>query len=309
MTNALLTGLMSLLCIVWAVQLARQRAPLRAWLFPVLPPLALVASHWLAGSPAAGFAALYLSSGLLLWGVLTLVWLASLAKRDSSIMDIFYSAIVVLVVWAICLNRGTWSAQEVLSLVLVSLWGGRLSLYLAWRNLPHGEDPRYARWRAKFGANWWWWSYFQVFLLQGVLVWLWTLPLHVALAVPGPVHWSHGPALVVFMVGFAFQGLGDWQLARFKADPANRGRVLDSGVWGLTRHPNYFGEALMWWAFWCMSLAHPWGWATIVMPLWVTWFMARDSATPMQERYLMKSKPGFAEYAARVPRFVPWTRP
>ncbi|MFN0164275.1 MAG: DUF1295 domain-containing protein [Burkholderiales bacterium] len=297
------------LCAVWLALLLRMRSPLRGFLFPAVPPLALLLAVAAPGGPFAGFLEFYLRSGALLWAVLTLVWLASLAKRDSSIMDIFYSGVVVLLAWAICVKRGTWSPQEVLTLALASLWGGRLSLYLARRNLPHGEDPRYARWRAKFGERWWWWSYFHVFLLQGVLVWLWTLPLHVALSAAGPVHWSHVPALAVFMVGFAFQGLGDWQLARFKADPANRGQVLQRGVWSLTRHPNYFGEALMWWAFWCMSLAHPWGWATFVMPLWVTWFMARDSATPMQERYLMKSKPGFAEYAARVPRFVPWTRP
>ncbi|MBL8382979.1 MAG: DUF1295 domain-containing protein [Burkholderiales bacterium] len=295
---------------IWVVRLALMRARARDYVMPAAP--VAVVALWkaaAAGGEAASFLAFYLQSGAVIGAVLTLVWLASLARRDSSIMDIAYAAVVGVAAWVAALRDASFTPQAVVALVLVTLWSARLSLHLAVRNLPHGEDPRYTRWRQRFGAHWWWWSYFQVFLLQGVLIWLWALPLHLALWVHAEWHPLHAAAGLVFAVGFAFEAGGDWQLARFRADPANRGKVLDAGLWRLTRHPNYFGEAVIWWSFWLLALAHPWGWASVVCPLWVTWFMARDSATPMQERYLAKTKPGYADYVARVPAFVPWTRP
>ena len=166
--------------------------------------------------------------GIVMWAFLTLVWLASILKRDSSIMDIAYALCAVLMLWAQWgLQGGDLSPRSLLMLVIVNLWGWRYTVYIAWRNLPHGEDRRYARWRERTGAPWWWWSYFQVFLLQAVLIWLWYAPIALAMAVPGPLGALEFIAALVWVVGFIFEAGADWQLARFKGDPANRGTGYD----------------------------------------------------------------------------------
>lgn len=306
------------LWVIWVVALVRWRArpelktgAVRDFVFP--GAAALIAVAWALaprGSAVAQFLDFYLFYGALILVLVTLVWLISLALRDSSIMDILYPLAAAIPATLLVAWRGTWSAHEIISVGLALIWSIRLSGYLAWRNLGHGvEDARYASWRRRFGADWWWWSYFQVFVMQGVLIWLWCLPLALALhAASAPLGWLHVAAIAVFLVGFVFQAGGDWQLERFKQTRKDRSEVLERGLWALTRHPNYFGEAVIWWSFWICALVHPWGWLTIVAPVYVTWFMAAGSATPMQERYLAKTKPGYASYVARVPAFFPWTK-
>jgi steroid 5-alpha reductase family enzyme len=195
--------------------------------------------------------------------------------------------------------------------LLVGLWSVRMALHIGIRNAGHGkEDGRYAAWRKRFGGNWWWWSFFQVFMMQGVTVWLWSLGLIGAVAAgTRDLGWQHGLAVALFVVGFYFQVRGDAQLAHFKRTRTDRSMVLDTGLWSLTRHPNYFGESVLWWSFGALGLVHPWGWLALVCPLYVTWFMRTGSATPMQERYLAKTKPAYADYMRRVPRFFPWGKP
>jgi len=237
---------------------------------------------------------------------LSLVWLISVVKRDSSIMDIAYPLTAAIPTLLIIVSRGTWSAQELIILGLVCLWAIRLAAHIGIRNLPEGEDARYASWRRKYGRHWWWWSFFQVFTLQGVLITLWSLPLLLALDKPSasisPIHFL---ACVVFAIGFFFQALADHQLEKFRKNRKSPAEILDTGLWSLSRHPNYFGEALIWWSFGILGLAHPWGLLGLLAPLYVTWFMSRGSATPMQERYLSKKKPGYEQYAASVPVFFP----
>ena len=184
-------------------------------------------------------------------------------------------------------------------------------LHLGLRNLSHGqEDGRYAAWRRRFGGQWWWWSFFHVFTLQGVMVWLWSIGLIAAVAAgPRALGWQHALAVALFAVGFYFQLVGDLQLDRFKKSRRDRSEVLDSGLWRLSRHPNYFGETIIWWSFGALGLVHPWGWLALVCPVYVTWFMSAGSATPMQERYLVKTKPAYADYMRRVPCFFPWGKP
>ena len=280
----------------------------------VHPLLALVfALAWFMSTrttPGAWFLTLYLRAAVITGALLAVVWLISLLRRDSSIMDVAYPLAVALPVLVLLARRGTWSAHEILLAVLVSAWSLRMSLHIGLRTAGQGEDGRYAAWRRRFGGNWWWWSFFQVFALQGVTVWLWSLCLIAAVAAgPHPLLWQHALAVLLFAVGIYFQAVADLQLERFKKQRTDRSQVLDSGLWALTRHPNYFGEALVWWSFGVLGLVHPWGWIALACPLYVTWFMRWGSATPMQERYLSKSKPAYAAYVARVPQFFPWTKP
>ena len=307
-----LTSAWAVVVALWLVAIPRQRVRWADYVYPLLPCAAVLAYTLLAsesGTPSAEAARLLyvaLAAGAAIWALVTLVWLASLAKRDASIMDIAYPLVPLAAAVVVAVFAGGIAAHAWLVLVAASLWVFRLALYIAARNLPHGEDARYAKWRVRIGPKWWWWSYFQVFVLQGVVVWLWSMPLIFALAVPdAQIAWSDWIGLAVLLVGVVFEAGADWQLARHRADPQNRGKILQSGFWGLSRHPNYFGEALVWWGFFFFALAHPWGWITILSALYVTWFMNQGSATKMTDAYMHKRRPDYAEYAARVPVFFP----
>lgn len=270
----------------------------------------LIGVFWWFSNPALPgfwFLALYLRAALITGALLVLVWLVSLAKRDAGIMDVAYPMAVALPVLVLLARRGSWSPHEFLTAAMLALWSLRMSLHIGLRSIGHGEDGRYAAWRRRFGPHWWWWSFFQVFTMQGVTVWLWSLGLIAAVAAgPRELGWQHAVAVVLFGIGFYFQAVADLQLERFKKQRSERSQLLETGLWSLSRHPNYFGEAMVWWGFGALGLVHPWGWLALICPLYVTWFMGSGSATPMQERYLAKHKPGYAAYVARVPKFFPW---
>jgi steroid 5-alpha reductase family enzyme len=151
-------------------------------------------------------------------------------------------------------------------------------------------------------------SLLTVFGLQGALQWLVSLPLQVAPLRPGAAALGllDAAGLALFATGLFFETVGDLQLARFRADPANRGRVLHRGLWRYTRHPNYFGDCLAWWGLWTVAAATPLGPWTIVSPLVMTFLLVRVSGVPLLERGLAKTRPGYADYVARTPAFVPW---
>lgn len=277
---------------------------LKDYLWPVIPALLLLAAR-LLDSPLLPWR-LLATTGIALWCFVTLVWLLSVIKRDTSIMDIAYAAASMLVAWTQwTLFGGDTSPRSLLLLAMVNLWGLRYTVYVANRNLPHGEDVRYTRWRTRTGAAWWWWSYFQVFLVQAVMIWLWCIPLQLALLVPGPLRALDVLAAVVWLVGFVFEAGADWQLSRFKRDPANKGKVLTHGLWAQCRHPNYFGEATMWCAYGLLALAHPWGYLGLICTAYTVHMMNRGSATKMTDGYMKKKKPGYLDYAAVTPTFLP----
>jgi steroid 5-alpha reductase family enzyme len=190
---------------------------------------------------------------------------------------------------------------------LVAIWSLRLAGYLAWRNLGSGEDFRYQKMRSYWGARFWWVSLFTVFLLQGSLAWIVSAPIQLAMASPEPPRFGSLDylGLAIFVVGFLFESVGDLQLARFKADPGNAGKVLDSGLWAWTRHPNYFGDSLQWWAFFVIALSTPRGWISAVGPLLMTWLLMKVSGVAMLERSLRRKKPAYDRYRERVPVFFP----
>jgi len=189
---------------------------------------------------------------------------------------------------------------------LVTLWGLRLSLYILWRNWGKPEDLRYQKWRRESGRIWWWKSLFQVFVLQGVLMWIIAAPLLAAQqgAVPTGLTLLDYVGAAIWLVGFFFEATGDLQLARFKADPRNKGKVMDRGVWRYTRHPNYFGDAAQWWGFYLIALAAG-GWWTIFSPILMTLLLLRVSGVALLEQTL-ETRPGYKEYVERTSAFIPW---
>ncbi len=250
---------------------------------------------------------LWLTSGILILTLMSLAWVVSLALRDSSIVDILWGLGFVLVFWTACgLTSPAWTPRLILMAATITLWGVRLSLHIWRRNAGRGEDPRYAAWRAQAGPSWWWRSLFQVFLLQGGLMGIIALPL---VATPtgnltAPLRCLDYTALGLWIIGFIFEAGGDWQLERFRQNPANRGRVLTTGLWSITRHPNYFGDAAQWWAFWLIAASAGASW-TVISPLLMTFLLVRVSGVALLERTL-STRPEYREYMARTSSFFPW---
>jgi steroid 5-alpha reductase family enzyme len=248
----------------------------------------------------------YLLGGGLIAALVSALWLLSLRLQDASIVDIFWGAGFVFTGWLYYLltPQGD-AARKALLVALVTVWGLRLSLHIWRRNWGKGEDFRYRRWREEAGAAWIWQSYFKVFLLQGALMWLISAPLLAAQASPAAMNWLDWAALPLWAVGFLFEALGDWQLARFRADPANRGQTLQSGLWRYTRHPNYFGDAVQWWAFYLPAAASG-GMGTIFSPLLMTFLLLRVSGVALLERSLADTRPQYRAYMERTSAFFPW---
>lgn len=239
---------------------------------------------------------------------MALLWLLSLRLRDVSIVDVWWGPGFAWIGLASLGWAPEASARGVLALVLVALWGGRLGGYLLWRNWGREEDSRYRAMRRRHGPRFAWLSLFTVFLLQGALQWLVSLPVQAAVLAPGAggldAFAAAGAAL--FAVGLFFEAVGDLQLARFKADPAHEGRVMDRGLWRYTRHPNYFGDATVWWGLYLIAAGTPHGYWTIFAPLLMTFLLVRVSGVAMLERSQRKSKPGYEEYVKNTSAFIPW---
>jgi steroid 5-alpha reductase family enzyme len=191
--------------------------------------------------------------------------------------------------------------------LLCALWALRLGGYLAWRNAGHGEDPRYQAMRRYWGKRFPLISLATVFTFQGALQWVVSLPVQVGVVAPGdaPLGLLDAVGALVFACGLAFETIGDAQLARFKADAANGGRVMDRGLWRYTRHPNYFGDALAHWGLFAIALATPHGWMTALSPALMTFLLLRVSGVALLERSIGKRRPEYAEYQRRTSAFLP----
>lgn len=248
-------------------------------------------------------------------GLMIVVWLVSVPLRNVSIIDIVWGLGFVVVAWitfALALSRDVYASSELsgtpsawLLPTLTTIWGVRLSGYLAWRNHGQTEDKRYAAMREKRALSFWWRSLYIVFLLQAVLLWIISLPLQYGIAsAQRGWSWTHGLGLVLFSVGLFFEAVGDWQLARFKSQPKNQGRVLDTGLWRYTRHPNYFGDFCVWWGLYMISIAHHSHLWTIISPILMSLLLMRVSGVTLLEQSLSR-KPEFADYARRTSAFFP----
>lgn len=248
---------------------------------------------------------LLMNFAVLLVAMLAL-WLVSLKRRDASIVDPFWGMGFVIVGWTGWSLATGDSPRSLILVLLTTIWGLRLSLFLLRRNLGHGEDHRYAAMRAKYGDRFWFVSLFIVFLLQGVILWFVSLPIQVAMASgrPIPLGWLDALGGMLWALGVFFETVGDWQLARFRGDPANAGRVLDHGLWRYTRHPNYFGDFCVWWGLYLIAAAGG-AWWTIASPLAMSILLLRVSGVSLLESTIRDRRPAYAAYQSRTNAFFP----
>lgn len=241
-----------------------------------------------------------------LQSLMVVLWLISVVRRDASIVDPFWGTGFVIVAWLACVFNAASAARPLLMVGMVTVWGLRLSGYLLIRNWHHGEDRRYAAMRAYHGARFPLVSLGTVFLLQGIILWFVSIPIQV-----GIVHGA-GPQLNAFdltgvsvwCIGLLFEAVGDWQLAMFKANPANADRVMDRGLWRYTRHPNYFGDFCVWWGLYLISISAG-GWWTIGSPLLMSVLLMKVSGVTLLESTISERRPAYAAYRSRTNAFFP----
>lgn len=248
-------------------------------------------------------AALLLVSLAISLGAMALLWILSLALRDASIVDIWWGPGFAL----LSLASFVLSTEgHALATALTTLWGLRLGVHLGLRNAGHGEDPRYQAMRRHHGARFPLVSLGTVFGGQGVLMWWVSLPVLVANhGGTGDAPLSTALGFGLWALGLVFETVGDLQLTRFRADPANRGRVLDRGLWRYTRHPNYFGDACVWWGIWLVCAGSPGALFTVGSPALMTFLLLRVSGVALLERSIGRRRPEYAEYQRRTSAFFP----
>jgi steroid 5-alpha reductase family enzyme len=234
-------------------------------------------------------------------------WSLSLWRGDVSIVDSLWSMLFLAATCIYVQQSNPPSMRAWLVLALVSLWALRLAIYITARNWGEPEDRRYQAIRARNQPNFAIKSLYLVFLLQGALAWIVSLPLFVAASSTQPLSWLDYLGGVVVAFGLAFEAIGDWQLARFKADPGNQGRVMDRGLWRYTRHPNYFGESCVWWGFYLLALAAG-GWWSIVAPILMTAMLLKVSGVALLEKDIAERRPRYEQYIRQTNAFIPGPR-
>ena len=242
---------------------------------------------------------------LVLFAYMTLWFLISILKKRNDVADVAWGLGFVLMAWESFFLSDDPGERGLLVATLVSIWGFRLAWHIHARNKGKGEDYRYLAWRNEWGKWFYPRSYIQVYLLQGMFLFLIVSPVLL-------INKSTGNDLgtldmigaAVWVLGFCFEAVGDAQLARFVKNPGNTGKLMRSGLWAYTRHPNYFGEVVQWWGVWLIALAVPGGWVGVVGPVTITFLILKVSGIPMLEKK-MEEHPEFREYKRRVSVFFP----
>ena len=247
---------------------------------------------------------------LLALAVVAGLWLLSIAIRDVSIIDMVFGLIMTLLISVAWWRGGHRDPAYLLMLGLVLLWVLRMTTYLVHRNWGHGEDARYTRLRSWVEGEWafHWLSLRKVFLLQGVVLWLATLPAQVFMLLPGPPAWCALTWLGVAMAmnGLLWETIADLQLSAFRKKPELRGTVLATGLWRYCRHPNYFGELCFWWGIFVMACASPLALLTVIGPLVYSHLIVNVTGQATLDKKLAREKPGYAEYMASTNGMLPW---
>lgn len=254
------------------------------------------------------FIQLYLQALLVILIMMTFLWLVSIRLRNVSIVDLFWGLGFVVAGSVYFLNAEGLELRKILVMTMVVIWGLRLSVYLTWRNWGKGEDYRYQQFRRKYGENRYWWiSYFQVFILQGILMWLVSAPLLGAqfYGHEKNLGWLDAAGTLFWIIGITFEAGGDFQLARFKSNQANKGKVLDTGFWRYTRHPNYFGDASVWLGYAFFSIAAG-SYVPVMGSILMTALIIKVSGVALLEKNLNNTKPEYKEYIRKTNSFIPW---
>lgn len=253
----------------------------------------------------------YAITPLVVAGALLLLWLFSLKLKDASIVDIFWGLGFAIIAVTSFLMTDGFAPRKQLITALTVVWGVRLAWHIGSRNIGKGEDFRYQAMRKKHGDRFPLVSLLTVFALQGVLMWIISLPLQAAQNSATPDRFTALDYLgaLVWLIGFGFEAIGDWQLRQFKSAPTsketNKGKLMDRGLWAYTRHPNYFGDALLWWGYFLIACAAG-AWWTIFSPALMTFLLMKVSGVAMLEKSLKKTKPEYEAYARRTNAFFPW---
>lgn len=236
---------------------------------------------------------------------MSLWFVVSLIRKRNDVADVAWGLGFVLMAWTSCLISEDVSVRAFIVDVLVSIWGLRLAWHIHVRNRGKGEDYRYAAWRIEWGKWFYLRSYLQVYLLQGILLFLIVTPVVVTNLISGGVLTTLDLlGFIVWVIGFYFESVGDAELAQFLKNPANKGKLMQRGLWAYTRHPNYFGEVTQWWGLWIMALSVPLGVYSIIGPITITFLILKVSGIPLLEKK-MELNPAFGEYKRRVSMFIP----
>jgi len=232
-------------------------------------------------------------------------FIAAQVRGRNDIADVAWGLGFILAAVVSLLAGGTYPLRGVLVSGLVLIWGVRLALHIHGRNRGKGEDKRYRKWREEWGK---WFvprSFLQVYMLQGILLLVVSTPvIFVNQAPAAPLGWLDLLGLVIWLYGFGFESIGDWQLLKFIRNPDNKGKLMTSGLWRYTRHPNYFGEVTLWWGLWLMILTLPGGWLAVIGPLTITFLILKVSGIPMLEKHY-EGRADFEEYKRRTSAFFP----
>lgn len=245
---------------------------------------------------------------LVLFAYMTFWFVVSLIKKRNDVADVAWGLGFILMAWTSFFFSGVSGTKGILVSTLVSIWGLRLAWHIYTRNKGKGEDYRYLAWRKEWGIWFYPRSYLQVYLLQGFLLFLIVFPvLVINKNFNSSLVWFDLIGVLVWLFGFYFEVMGDAQLAKFISNPANKGKLMQSGLWAYTRHPNYFGEVTLWWGIWLIAVYVPNGIFTIIGPLTITFLILKVSGIPMLEKK-MEENPEFAEYKRKVSKFIPLPR-
>jgi len=254
------------------------------------------------------FLHLWLQALAVIMIMMTSLWVVSIIIKNVSIVDLFWGFGFVLAGWYYYLLTDGYEPRKLILMTMVTVWGLRLTGYLTWRNAGRGEDFRYRQFRQSYGEKRYWWvSFFQTFLLQGTLMWLISAPLLGAQINTGSggLGVADYLGMTFWIIGFIFEAGGDFQLARFRADPSNKGKVLDTGLWRYTRHPNYFGDTAVWWGFGLISVAAG-SWLAALGSLLMTALIIKVSGVALLEKSLVSDKPQYRDYIEKTSSFFPW---
>ena len=246
----------------------------------------------------------YLTALYAILAVGAVAWLFSVAKRNVSFVDSLWSLFFLIAAGVFAAAAEPLSARGLLVVALVTLWSLRLSVYITARNWGEEEDYRYQTIRKNNEPGFAFKSLYIVFGLQGVLAWIIALPLLPAITAGGDLGLLDAAAALLWLVGFVFEAGGDYQLSRFKKNPENKGRVLDTGLWRLTRHPNYFGDFCVWWAYYLFAVSAG-GWWSVASPILMSFLLLKVSGVAMLEKTITSRRPEYAEYMQRTNAFFP----
>jgi steroid 5-alpha reductase family enzyme len=231
-------------------------------------------------------------------------WLASLLKNDVSIADSLWPLLILLAATTYAIAAPQTGPRTVVVLVLVSIWALRLAAHITWRSWGEPEDRRYKAMRARNAPYFRWKSLGLVFGLQATLAWVVSFSALAAVINQQPWNWIDTLGVCIVVFGAAFEAVADLQLARFKANPAHRGQVMDRGLWRTSRHPNYFGEFCVWWGIYLIALSTQ-AWWSIASPVLMTVLLFKVSGVALLEQDITERRPGYREYTARTNAFFP----